>query len=500
MTPETLSTAKSSDLCNNKEVLSYLKLNPNLQVIAMNDGRIFACKEQNHRQLSVLINLINDNCDKAMIVEIDQIDYEAFNKRERKTGEQQLTEAQSSNASVKTIIDRAIEAQASDLYIDIFKQQNKTSISHKVFSYRRLTSSYDAEQGLQIVRAMWSLAKNSNFEENTACDCSFSFMHKEKEYRIRANSVPDVRGPSVVLRIRDPSLIMPLESLGYSPSQWQIIQRLTRLPGGLVLISGETNSGKSTTLASLMKSFPSTKKIIELADPVEILMDQITHIEFNHQHEQADIQQKKIQAAIVRQNPDILILGEIRDEQTAKAAMSMAIQGKLVYSTLHTQSCLSAIPRLENLGVDKYLLGLREFLGGVINQNLVPLVCTKCAQDSHESSVVTERFQNIFGPSIRFINPKGCTECSYGIKGQTLVAEVYPFALDRSGRAHKLISSRDFVELEKHMKQTWSIQSKHKHAEEKIQQGLIDPLETENIIGEFSEDLLNPITQEAPYV
>ena len=143
-------------------------------------------------------------------------------------------------------------------------------------------------------------------------------------------------------------------------------------PGGLILITGETNSGKSTTMAALMDSSSRNQRMIEIADPCEVEFDHCTHVELDHYRDDAGEAFKNILAATVRQNPDALVLGEIRDEITAQAAQNMAIQGKRVFSTLHTQSCVAAIPRLASFGVDHHLLSLREFIAGIVNQNLVP--------------------------------------------------------------------------------------------------------------------------------
>lgn len=488
-----------SHICQSAAVKSFLKNNPSVNAIVTIHGRIYLAGVPHPKQSNQLIEItrkatgIND----VKIMTIDAMDYEAHQSRNQRTGDKQVASTKSSNEHVTTVLNKAISINASDLYIDLFLTERKALISYKVFGYRRPMAEYDFDSGLKLIRAMWSRAQNANHETNAPCDCSFSFEYNSKTYRIRANSLPEIRGTSTVCRIRDPSFVLPLEDCGYSEKQWRMIRRLTKLPGGLILISGETNSGKSTTLASLMQAMPTTKKIIEIADPVEVVMPHVTHIELNHQAENAEELYTRIQAAIVRQNPDTLILGEIRDQITATAAQAMAIQGKLVYSTLHTQSCLAAIPRLESLGVDRHLLGLREFLGGVINQNLVPLICQQCALSRAPSPAQTHHYQNLFGENIKFINSAGCDMCYHGIAGQTLVAEVYPFALDKSGTAHKFIENREFVELEKYMTEHFQVQSKHNHAALKIQDGLIDPIETEHIIGEFIADNTAPDIQQS---
>lgn len=483
-----ISQIRPEDLCTDFRVKDYLRDNPDLKVIATKTGQLFLIDGQPIRLINHLLNLYRNGVSAEItetIIDLPTYDTWLATSGSSTTGEQQIQSDKIINERLQVVLTQAIKTKASDIYLDVFKEQDVTSVSYKVFGYRRQVASYTAHIGLALCRSMWSKASNATFEEGRPCDCAFTFKYQNKNFRIRANNLPDIRGSSIVCRIRDPNLVLPLEECGYSAHQWRLIQRLAKLPGGLILISGETNSGKSTTLTSLMQEMPDTHKIIEVADPVEVLMPHVTHVELNRYQDGDNELYQRIQAAIVRQNPDVLILGEIRDEITAAAAMSMAIQGKKVYSTLHSQSCLSAIPRLENLGVDPNLLGLREFLGGVISQNLVPLICSHCALVPASNNASHAHYQRLFGDSIKFINPNGCEHCFGGVRGQTLVAEIYPFALDRSGQAHKLIAAHAFVELERYMKEKYALDSKHDHAATKITAGLIDPAATENIIGEF---------------
>ena len=476
------------NICREGSVCNYLSSNPKLQAIVDANGHCYIVpSSQQRRMIQYLLNLVHQSTGASQVVEVSPLAFDQWQKHHRlKTGDTQIKEHNAANQKLHYVFKQAIAADASDIYLDIGLQQ--TRLSFRIFGYKQEIESYDRELGLALARSMWAQAKTGQFEEGSPCDCSFSLSHNNREYRIRANSLPDVRGPSVVCRLRDPQFTLPFDKCGYSAEQTKLIQRMCAAPGGLILISGETNSGKSTTLGSLMQQLPKTQKIIEVADPVEIHIDHVTHVEMNRYRKDAADIYNRIQAAIVRQNPDTLILGEIRDAVTADAAMNMAIQGKRVYSTLHSQSCVAAIPRLENLGIHRDLLGLREFLVGIVNQNLVPLLCTFCAFEKHPDAKLNHRYQTLFGANIKHRNPLGCGRCQGGIAGQTLVAEVCPLNLDRTGTAHELIAQHRLIELERYMAQRFDIQSKHHHAAEKIRTGLIDPTETERILGEFHED------------
>ena len=262
------------------------------------------------------------------------------------------------------------------------------------------------------------------------------------------------------------------------------------------MVSGETNSGKSTTLAALVADLPRTQKIIEIADPVERLMDHVTHIEVPRFGDSVEERTKEIMQCLVRQNPDTLVLGEVRDRVTAEMAREMGVEGKRVLSTVHTQSCAAAIPRLMHLGIPGWMLGTRQFLAGIVNQNLVPVVCTGCGLRKHPDREIDERIRREFGSDadLRFVNSKGCGECSGGVvRTERSWRRSIRFGWDRSGKAHELIAAAKLAELERYMRKdgpAGGTLTKHAHAAQKIRAGEIDPVHTERIIGEFgAEDL-----------
>ena len=405
----------------------------------------------------------------------------------KKSGSDTVRAAKLANLAVDHVIGLAIDARASDFYLDIRDLDDVAILSIRTYGLVREIDRMNAQAGREIATGLFSRSVNDSWEDITPSDTSFSHWHAGKLYRIRANSLPEVRGATLSCRIRDPQFVLPLGQAGYNARQQGYISRMCRSPGGLILITGETNSGKSTTLASLMKDTPRGQRMIEIADPVEVEFDTVTHCEIDHRREDPEAFFRKVLASTVRQNPDALVLGEIRDERTAKAAQNMAIQGKRVFSTLHTQSCVAAIPRLTNLGIDAHLLSLREFIAGIVNQNLVPLVCPDCCREEPADPALQNRYRSLFGDAARYVNPEGCDSprCVGGIVGQTLVAEVLPLGLDR-GDAHKLIASSRLWELQDYMQRQFQVLTKQEHARDKVLSGLIDPELTEAIIGEWS--------------
>jgi type II secretory ATPase GspE/PulE/Tfp pilus assembly ATPase PilB-like protein len=215
-----------------------------------------------------------------------------------------------------------------------------------------------------------NLAHLNTLEKRRAQDGQFSFETYDRTVSLRVSSMPSIEGESLVLRILDPSRV-PLipEKLGFTSSQLEMIYRLLSFSDGLILVCGPTGSGKSTTQASLLSwlnvEYGGAKKIITIEDPVEYVLTGITQIQVNRDIE---FDFEEVLRRVFRQDPDVIMFGEIRDRLTASVASSAALTGHLVLATLHTASTDEALLRLEDLGVDKILL--MSILRGVISQKL----------------------------------------------------------------------------------------------------------------------------------
>ncbi len=481
----------ADNLTTLRVVQDFLQRNQDyLDAVVSAEGTIYVVEDRENRRLErALFDLVNAELGGARTVHVSPIEFSNWHRAEALQQHSADLEF-SSNRMLLHVLEEAVSDQASDIYIDILR--DTCYVSMRRYGFKRPFSNLSREDGLRLATSVFSMGGSTDFQQGRPCDCAFDFEFDEHLYRVRVNSVKDTRGNSLTCRIRDPHFVLPLERCGYSSRQIDHINRLCHAPGGLIVLSGETNSGKSSSLASLILREPDTRKIIEIADPVEVEFEHCTHIEINKYGEHPEHELREVLAAVVRQNPDVLVLGEIRDRMTADAAADMAIQGKRVYATVHTQSCISVFPRLSNLGIPSDLLHHPSFLAGCVNQNLVPLTCQRCALPEAADPADARRMRELFsGAGLKYVNPEGCGHCRYGVAGQTLVAEVFPLALDRSGRAHQLISARDYGGLQQHMREQFGVLSKHQHAARKIIAGLIDPLLTENIIGEFiAADLL----------
>ena len=246
----------------------------------------------------------------------------------------------------------------------------------------------------------------------------------EKMLDLRVSSLPTNCGEKVVLRILDYSKsLQGLETLGFSEANLKKIFRMIEVPNGIVLVTGATGSGKSTTVYSILQKLNTREvNIITVEDPVEMDVEGINQVQA-----QAEIglDFASVLRSILRQDPDIIMIGEIRDSETAKIAVRASITGHKVLSTIHTNSALNTIERLTDMEVERYLIGTS--LNGVISQKLARKLCPKC----RVARPVTEYEKNLFKKVLKQdidtvydINPEGCDECVKGYRNRIAIAEV----------------------------------------------------------------------------
>ncbi|MDA8663398.1 ATPase, T2SS/T4P/T4SS family [Porticoccaceae bacterium] len=386
-------------------------------------------------------------------------------------------------------IQQAINQQSSDLFIDLREADNKAYIAYKthgqlVREKRELTW----EEGKRVVMAIWALDNKKEWTPNGSGDVTVSFPAENgRNFRLRGNTLEEgardgKSGHSIAIRLRDTDEIIPLEKAGYTQQQVDDLYMMAEAPAGLALFSGKTGSGKSSSLTSIIHHMPRDMRKLEIADPVEVFTPYCVHTDIS------DMTPDKVKAllqATVRQNPDLLVLGEIRDQSTLAIATYMGQQGARVWSTIHSNSCSGVLPRLENLGLQVSDLASSDFLVGIISQNLVPVLCPKCSLKEHPDKNLNEKYRSLFkSDDMRFQNKKGCSECRNGLKGQTVVAEVYPLLRAGDG-AYELIASKKWNALTKYMKDTVHVKSKHEIASPRIIGGLLDPHLTAKVIGFF---------------
>ena len=239
---------------------------------------------------------------------------------------------------------------------------------------------------------------------------------------LRVSSLPIVDGEKIVIRILDYSMSNKgLESLGLTKNNYEKVKELIKKPNGIIMVTGATGSGKSTTVYSMLQVLNKTESnIITVEDPVEMKIPGINQVQVMSE---IGLTFSNTLRSILRQDPDIIMIGEIRDDETARIAVRAAITGHLVLSTIHTNNSLNTIERLLDMDVERYLLG--SALSGIISQRLVKKLCPKCRASRNTTNYEKKIFKSIMNMDVEQIYaPVGCDECIDGYKGRIALQEV----------------------------------------------------------------------------
>ena len=247
-------------------------------------------------------------------------------------------------------------------------------------------------------------------------DGRFTIVMTQREINIRVSTIPTVYGENLVLRLLDTSSgIHSLEKLGFSKNDIASLKKMITMPYGMVLCTGPTGSGKSTTLFAMLKEINSPDtNIITLEDPVEYRMERIRQVQLNHK---AGMTFPSGLRSILRQDPDVIMVGEIRDSETAKVAVQAALTGHMVLSTVHTNDAAGAITRLIDIGIESFIVS--SVLLVTIAQRLVRRVCPYCQEPYRPTSDELQFWGFEKAETIEFVRGKGCNQCmDTGYKGR----------------------------------------------------------------------------------
>ena len=239
---------------------------------------------------------------------------------------------------------------------------------------------------------------------------------------MRVSSLPTKRGEKVVIRIMDYSMsLRGLESLCFNDINYKKVLKMISEPNGIILVTGATGSGKSTTVYSLLQRLntPDTN-LITVEDPVEMELEGMNQVQVNSE---IGLSFAAVLRSILRQDPNVIMIGEIRDSETAQIAVRASITGHLVLSTIHTNNSLSTIERLLDMDVERYLLA--SALEGIISQKLARRLCNKCKKLRPTTTYEQNLFRTILGLEVgQVYEPVGCPLCSFGYKGRVALHEV----------------------------------------------------------------------------
>jgi general secretion pathway protein E len=331
---------------------------------------------------------------------------------------------------VNLLINRAVEQRASDIHIEPF--ENELKIRYRIDGVLHDIDSPPRRQQAAIVSRVKIMAKLNIAERRLPQDGRIKLRTMGKEIDLRVSTLPTLYGESVVLRILDrSSIVLDLEQLGFPRDTLTELEKLIVRPYGMILVTGPTGSGKTTTLYGALEKINSPdKKIITIEDPVEYQVSGVNQI---HVKPQIGLTFANGLRSIVRQDPDVIMVGEIRDPETAEIAVQAALTGHLVFSPLHTNDAAGAVSRLLEMGVEDYLLA--SSLLGVLAQRLVRKVCSRCrAEVPHGEALLAtgdmtraaaERFSSVAVNGTPIYRAAGCEECSgTGYRGRSGIYEL----------------------------------------------------------------------------
>lgn len=316
------------------------------------------------------------------------------------------------------ILKRAIEENSSDIHIEPYEHYAyiRFRIDGRLVIKNKITTKL-YNKIINRIKVLGNLDISKKLEPQ---DGKLRFCENNKYYDIRISIMPTICGEKIVMRILYKNVdLINLDNLNFSENQRKVIDKLLNLNNGIILVNGPTGSGKSTTLYAFVNSYDKeSKNISTIEDPVEFTIDGIVQSNVN---EKIGYDFSKGLKQLLRQDPDIILIGEIRDEETAKIAVRAAITGHKVLGTIHTNSAMDVYYRLLDMGVEPYLL--KQSLKGAIAQRLIRKLCDECKEKIKINDLTDEK------KLIDVYRAKGCKSCSNsGYKGRIMISHVMDFS------------------------------------------------------------------------
>jgi len=318
---------------------------------------------------------------------------------------------------VDLIIRQAIDERASDIHIEPFK--SKISLRYRIDGKLYEIPPPARHLHLPIISRIKILSKLDIAEKRLPQDGAMMVRIEDRPIDIRVSTIPTIYGEKIVLRILDRSaVVLDLGQMGFEPKQLELIRKAANAPYGLVFLTGPTGSGKTTTLYAILNEVKSpSKNIITVEDPVEYKLDAINQVQVKPE---IGLTFASALRSFLRQDPDVMLVGEVRDLETAQICIRSALTGHLVLSTLHTNDAPSAVNRLIDIGIESYMVAPSLLL--VVAQRLLRKLCQDC-KEAYEPN--KEQLGGIKLNAELLYRAKGCSKCNQlGYKGRTCIAEV----------------------------------------------------------------------------
>ncbi len=343
---------------------------------------------------------------------------------------------------VNSILQQAVQGLASDIHIEPL--EHEVRVRFRIDGELIEVLSLPKKSFPAIVSRIKIMGNLDISEKRVPQDGRTRLVIDGREIDFRISTLPSIHGEKIVLRILDRAhALMPLQALGFSEANMAKIASLIRRPHGMIVVTGPTGSGKTTTLYSILTEINVIERnIVTLEDPVEYSLVGINQVQINTK---AGLTFPAGLRAILRQDPDIIMVGEMRDTETTELGVRAALTGHLFFSTLHTNSAAGTVARMVNMGVENYLLS--SSLIGVISQRLIRRLCPNCKETYYLEETIARSLHMEAYADRKFYRPKGCNMCRHtGYSGRLALHEVLVLGPQMRAAINNNINSEDDLE------------------------------------------------------
>lgn len=408
------------------------------------------------------------------------------NAEELKENAPEILTVSTQQQRLRMLVKEALDIEATDIHIEV-----RSDSAH--IRFRKHGELFLHAQWLpRLAREIASVAFNketdhsvTHFNPLVPQSASMPLQIENRIVRLRLSSLPAHGGFDVVMRLFTTAedKIVGLEGLGYAPAQIEIINKAVHMPAGAIILAGPTGSGKTTTLASCMRLVSDKRKVYTIEDPVEKLIYSATQVPVNTEH--YDRSFASMARTVLRMDPDVVVLGEMRDEETVQVMVRAAMTGHLVFSTLHSNTAMGIIPRMMDLGISSSVLASPNLLVCLMCQRLAPILCEACKiplARSQDQNLI-KRWQHLV-PDISRIHIRGekCESCwNLGISTRRVVSEM--IWLDERDR--DFIHQQNLVGWKNHLAEK-KVPTYQDQMLTLVASGYCDPSDAERIVGYFA--------------
>lgn len=346
---------------------------------------------------------------------------------------------------VRSMLQEAVRMGASDIHIEALEKEVR--VRYRVDGVLQIVATYNLNTLAAIVARIKIISGLDISEKRKPQDGRLTEVVDGEEFDVRVSILPTVYGEKVVMRLtKKKGLTKEKKYLGLYPDDEQRLDGITHNPHGIILVTGPTGSGKSTTCYTVLNELnKETVNIITVEDPVEANVPGINQVQVNVK---AELTFASALRSILRQDPDIIMIGEIRDGETAQIAVQASITGHLVISTLHTNSTSASVTRLVDMGVEPYLIG--DAVVGIIAQRLVRRLCNECKAPRLATEVEKKMLQlkeEDMKKDITVYDPVGCDKCNKGYRGRVAIYEIMPITTKIRKTLHETFTADDIQKV-----------------------------------------------------